>query len=364
MKKGFFDYLEDNIPKLVLAPTFVAVLVFVYGFIGWTTWISFTNSGLLPKYQLMAGYKITPQTLENLGKEGVPETALEKLASLEKKDLEEKKSKFLALVKREIGSSQTNTYQEQILKHAYTRAPLYQYKKLFDSDRWMVALKNLVIFGSLFIVLCIVLGLMLAIFLDQRIRAEGFLRTIYLYPMALSFIVTGAVWRWMLNPNLGLERLVRQMGFSEFTFRWLVESKMAIYTVVIAAVWQSCGFVLALFLAGLRGIDDAIIKAAQVDGASLPRIYWRIIIPSLRPVFVSSVIILSHIAIKSFDLVVVLTRGGPGYSSDLPATFMYAFAFNRGRLAFGASSAIMMFVGVMVIIIPYLYSELRGTRNV
>ena len=181
--------------------------------------------------------------------------------------------------------------------------------------------------------------------------------------MAVSFIVTGAVWRWILNPDLGLERLVRQMGFSEFTFRWLVESKTAIYTVVIAAVWQSSGFVLALFLAGLRGIDDAIIKAAQVDGASLPRIYWRIIIPSLRPVFLSSVIILSHIAIKSFDLVVVLTRGGPGYASDLPATFMYAFAFNRARLALGASSAMIMFLAVMAIIIPYLYSELRGTRN-
>jgi glucose/mannose transport system permease protein len=363
MKRSFFDYLEIVMPKLVLAPTFVAVVIFVYGFIGWTTWISLTNSGLLPKYQIMAGYKITPQTLENLRKEGVPETTLEKLAPLEERDLEEKKSTFLTLVKREIGSDQMNTYQEQILKHAYTRAPLYQYKKLFESDRWMVALKNLVIFGTLFIALCIFLGLILAIFLDQRIRAEGFLRTIYLYPMALSFIVTGAVWRWILNPDLGLERLVRQMGFSEFTFRWLVESKMAIYTVVIAAVWQSCGFVLALFLAGLRGIDDAIIKAAQVDGASLPRIYWRIIIPSLRPVFLSAIIILSHIAIKSFDLVVVLTRGGPGYSSDLPATFMYAFAFNRGRLAFGASSAIMMFLAVMAIIIPYLYSELRGTRH-
>jgi len=364
MKKGFFDYLEDIIPKLVLAPTFVAVIVFVYGFIGWTGWISLTNSGLLPKYPLMAGYKITRQTLESLGKEGVPETTVEKLASLEEKDFEGKKSKFLALVKSKIGSQQTNEHKDLILKYAYNRAPLYHYKKLFESDRWMVALKNLVIFGSLFIASCIILGLVLAIFLDQRIRAEGFLRTIYLYPMALSFIVTGAVWRWILNPDLGLERLVRQMGFSEFEFRWLVDSKMAIYTVVIAAAWQSCGFVLALFLAGLRGIDDAIIKAAQVDGASLPRIYWRIIIPSLRPVFLSSVIILSHIAIKSFDLVMVLTRGGPGYSSDLPATFMYAFAFNRGRLAFGASSAMMMFVGVMAIIIPYLYSELRGTRNV
>ncbi len=153
------------------------------------------------------------------------------------------------------------------------------------------------------------------------------------------------------------------MGFSDFTFDWLVNSEMSIYTVVIAGVWQSSGFVMALFLAGLRGIDDAVIKAAQVDGASLPKIYTRIIIPSLRPVFFSAVILLSHIAVKSFDLVMVLTRGGPGYSSDLPATFMYAFSFTRNQLGFGAASAIVMFGGVMAIIVPYLYSELRIKRH-
>ena len=362
--KGFFDYLEDAIPKLVLAPTFLAALIFIYGFILWTAWISMTQSALLPNYKISAGYKITNKALNKMRNAGVSENILKKLRILEKQKLTNKKSKFLRDVKKQIGAQQMRIYKDLILKHSYSHAPFFQYKKLFKSDRWMVALKNLLIFASLFIATCTALGLILAIFLDQRIRAEGALRTIYLYPMALSFIVTGAVWRWMLNPDLGLERLVRQMGFAEFEFRWLVESKMAIYTVVIAAVWQSSGFVLALFLAGLRGIDEAIIKAAQVDGASLPRIYWRIIIPSLRPVFLSSVIILSHIAIKSFDLVVVLTRGGPGYSSDLPATFMYAFAFNRGRLAFGASSAMVMFVLVMAIIIPYLYSELRGTRNV
>ena len=287
------DRLENLLPKLVLAPTTLAVLIFVYGFILWTIWISFTKSKLLPKYDLIG---------------------------------------------------------------------FFQYIKLFSNDRWWVASKNLLIFGSLFIAICIIVGLFLAIFLDQRIRGEGFIRAIYLYPMALSFIVTGTAWKWILNPSLGLERLVKQMGFADFTFDWLVNSKMSIYTVVIAGVWQSSGFVMALFLAGLRGIDDAIIKAAQVDGASLPRTYWQIIIPSLRPVFFSSIIILSHIAIKSFDLVVALTSGGPGYSSDLPATFMYAFAFNRNRLGFGAASAIVMFGAVMAIIIPYLYSELRSKR--
>ena len=361
-RKGFFDYLEDSIPKLVLAPTFLAALIFIYGFILWTAWISMTQSALLPNYQISAGYKITNKALNKMRNEGVSENILKKLRILEKRKLSNKKSKFLRDVKKQIGAEQMRIYKNLILKHSYSRDPLFQYKKLFKSDRWMVALKNLLIFASLFIATCIALGLILAIFLDQRIRAEGALRTIYLYPMALSFIVTGAVWKWILNPGLGLERLVRDLGFVEFTFDWLVNSKMAIYTVVIAAVWQSTGFVMALFLAGLRGIDDAIIKAAQIDGASLPRIYLRIIIPSLRPAFLSAIIILSHIAIKSFDLVMVLTRGGPGYSSDLPATFMYAFAFNRGRLGFGASSAMMMFFAVMAIIIPYLYSELRKTR--
>jgi glucose/mannose transport system permease protein len=245
----------------------------------------------------------------------------------------------------------------------YELAGFLQYVKLFQSSRWWVASKNLVLFGSLFIFFCIIFGLILAILLDQRIRIEGALRTVYLYPMALSFIVTGTAWRWMLNPGLGLERLVREMGFTSFTFDWLVNPKMSIYTIVIAGVWQSTGFVMALFLAGLRGIDDSIIKAAQVDGASLPKVYWRIIIPSMRPVFFSAVIIMSHIAIKSFDLVMVLTRGGPGYSSDLPATFMYTFAFTRNRLGFGAASAMMMFMAVMAIIVPYLYSELRIKRN-
>lgn len=286
---------DDILPKLVLAPTIAAAIVFFYGFILWTVWISLTNSRILPNYKL-AGF--------------------------------------------------------------------VQYVILFVKEpRWWLAIKNLFVFSGLFIGLCILLGLLLAILLDQRIRAEGFFRTVYLYPMALSFIVTGAIWKWILNPNLGLERLAQQIGLTGFRFRWLVDSKMAIYTIVIAAVWQSTGFVMALFLAGLRGIDDSIIQAAQVDGAGLPRIYRSILVPMMRPVFLSSVIILSHIAIKSFDLVMVLTQGGPGIATDMPATFMYSFSFRYDRLALGAASAVVMYLAVMAFIIPYLYSELRGTRN-
>jgi len=293
-RRSIADYVETALPKIVLGPTLICALIFVYGFIAWTAWLSFTESRILPRYDF---------------------------------------------------------------------AGLVQYIALFANDRWWTAVRNLGIFGGLFIGSCLVTGLLLAILLDQRIRAEGFLRAIYLYPMALSFIVTGTAWRWILNPGLGFEHLVRQLGFEHFTFDWIVTPGMSIYAVVIAGVWQSTGFVMALFLAGLRGIDDAIIKAAQVDGAGAVRIYTSIVIPSLRPVFFSSLIILGHIAIKSFDLVMALTGGGPGFSSDLPATFMYTFAFNRNQIGLGAASAMMMLMTVLAIIVPMIYSETRRQRH-
>ena len=286
--------LGDYLPKLVVAPTFVAALIFIYGFMLWNAWLSFSSSRMLPKYDW-------------------------------------------------VGT--------------------VQYEKLFANDRWWVAAENLLIFGGLFIVICLVLGLMLAIFLDQKIRAEGAIRTIYLYPMALSFIVTGTAWKWILNPELGIQRMVREMGFENFSFDWLVNTDMAIYTVVIAGVWQSSGFVMALCLAGLRGVDDNIIKAAQVDGASMPLIYRKIIIPGLGPVFFSALIVLTHIAIKSFDLIVALTGGGPGFATDVPATFMYTYAFTRGQIGLGSAAAMMMLMAVIAIIVPYLYSELREKNN-
>lgn len=284
------NLLEKHLPKIVLAPTTVAMIVCMYGFILWTGVLSFTKSRMMPQWDF-AGFE--------------------------------------------------------------------QYVRLFDNPRWHVALDNLFIFLLLFIAISLVLGLLLAIFLDQRIRAEGAIRTIYLYPMAISFIVTGTAWKWILNPGLGIEKLVRDMGFVDFEFRWLVESDMAIYTIVIAAVWQSSGFVMAMFLAGLRGVDDNITKAAKIDGASAIRLYWHIILPIMRPVFFTAIVILTHIAIKSFDLVQALTGGGPGYSSDLPANFMYTFAFNRAQMGLGAASAMVMLFGVLAVLIPYLYSELR-----
>ena len=237
---------------------------------------------------------------------------------------------------------------------------LAQYARLWESERWWVALKNLGLFSVFYVGGAMLIGMGLAIFLDQKVRLEGALRTIYLYPMALSFIVTGTAWKWILNPSLGLEKLMHDLGWRSFHFDWLVQSDTAIYCVIIAGIWQSAGFAMALFLAGLRGIDDSIIKAAQIDGASLPLIYWRIILPILRPVVFSTIMVLSHLSIKGFDLVMALTGGGPGYATDVPATFMYVMSFTRGQIGLGAASATMMLASVAAIVVPYLYSELRA----
>ena len=288
------NWLEKHLPKIVLAPSFIAIILFVYGFIAWTAWVSFTKSRLMPKYDIVG---------------------------------------------------------------------FIQYDRLFDSPRWDVAINNLFIFGFLFILISMFLGLIIAIFLDQKIRIEGALRTIYLYPMALSLIVTGTAWKWMLNPGLGLEAVIKNLGFNNFTFDWLINPDFAIYTVVIAGVWQASGFVMALFLAGLRSVDQEIIKAAQVDGVPTVKIYTAIIIPSMTPVFLSAFIVLAHLAIKSFDLVIALTGGGPGYATDLPATYMYTMAFSRGDIGQAASSAIIMMIVVFSVVVPYLYSELRSKND-
>lgn len=241
----------------------------------------------------------------------------------------------------------------------YKFVGLENYRKLWALEHWHTALANIAIFASLYIIICTIVGLALAIFLDQKIRGEGVLRPIYLYPMALSFIVTGTAWKWFLDPGIGLEKTMHLWGWESFSFTWIKDSNMAIYTIVIAAVWQTSGFVMAMFLAGLRGIDNEILKAAQIDGATSFQLYRRIVIPMLRPAFLSAFVILSHLAIKSYDLVIALTGGGPGRATELPATFMYSYTFTRNQMGIGASSAVMMLMAIAAIMIPYLYSELK-----
>jgi glucose/mannose transport system permease protein len=284
-------WLQKHLPRIVVAPSFAVILWFMYGFVLWTFYVSFTKSKLLPRYEFWG---------------------------------------------------------------------IDQHIRLWTNLRWHTAVENLFIFTLLFLIVALVIGVLLAILLDQKIRAEGVLRTIYLYPMALSFIVTGTAWKWMLNPTLGIQKLVRDWGFTEFTFDWLVNRDMSIYTIVIAAVWQSSGFVMALFLAGLRSIDDEIIKAAKIDGAPLYEIYLRIILPMMRPVFMSAIVIMLHLSIKTYDLVIALTAGGPGTASDMPAVFMTQMAFHRSEIGLASASAVVMFVTVMAVVVPYLYSELRS----
>lgn len=246
---------------------------------------------------------------------------------------------------------------------SYGFVGLDNYERLWKLSHWKRSLFNLAVFGTLYIAICSCLGLFVAILLDQKIRAEGLLRPIYLYPMALSFIVTGTAWKWFLDPGIGLEHTMHQWGFETFSFDWIKNRHFAIYTLVIAAVWQSSGFVMAMFLAGLRGIDNDIIMAAHIDGASTFRTYYRIIIPLMRPVFLSVFVVLTHLAIKAYDLVIALTGGGPGQATELPATFMYSYSFTRNLMGIGASSAVIMLVMIFSIIVPYLYSELQGAKR-
>jgi glucose/mannose transport system permease protein len=289
--------LQNILPKLVLAPSFLLVLIFVYGFNLWTLFLSFTNSKAFSSTTLIG---------------------------------------------------------------------LANYQKLwtwtFETDPpsgWYTAIVNMGLFGGLYVVFCLTLGLTLAILLDQKIRGEGILRPIYLYPLALSFIVTGTAWKLFLDPGIGLEKAVHLWGWTSFKFDWVVNPRMMIYCVAIAGIWASSGFVMALFLAGLRGIDGEIIKAAQIDGASGFAMYRRIIIPIMRPVFLSALIILTHLAIKSYDLVLSVTGKNPGGAAELPSTFMYSYTFTRNQMAVGSTSAVIMLMTIAAIMIPYLYSELK-----
>lgn len=293
IETDFRTQLQDLIPRLVLSPSIAAMFVFVYGFILYTVYLSFTASKMLPNYDWVG--------LDN-------------------------------------------------------------YVRLWGLSAWWTAIANLGIFASLYILICTAIGLALAIFLDQKIRGEGVLRPIYLYPMALSFIVTGTAWKWFLDPGIGLEHTMHLWGWESFSFGWIKDRNFAIYCVVIAAVWQTSGFVMAMFLAGLRGIDNEILKAAQIDGASNWNLYRRIVIPLLRPAFLSAFVILAHLAVKSYDLVIALTGGGPGRATELPATFMYSYTFTRNSMGIGAASAVIMLMTIAAIMMPYLYAELREKK--
>jgi len=288
---------EKILSALFIVPSIVLVLVFVYGFIAWTGWVSLTN-----------------------WRDVFPD---------------------------------------------FTYVGLRNYIELFQNLRFQIDFKNILVFTVLFLFSCIVIGLFLAILLDRKIRFENVFRSLYLFPMAVSFIVTGVVWRWLLNPGteatgpIGINMILEQIGLGFLKSRWYTDPNIGIKAVVIAAVWQMSGYVMAMYLAGIRGIPNELSEAAQVDGASIWQIYRYVVLPLLRPITLGAVIILTHISLKIFDLVVSMTGAGIGFSCDVPALFMYDTTFRGNFFAQGAGIATILLISIAILIIPYLRYSLK-----
>jgi glucose/mannose transport system permease protein len=246
----------------------------------------------------------------------------------------------------------------------YDWAGLRSYRAVLRTENTAIAYANLLVYSVGYVGLTMIVGFVLAVLIDQRIRAENLLRTIYLYPLAVSFVVTGTVWSWLFNPGQGIQKFVNSLGWTSFRFDWIIDRDFALYTIIIAAVWHGVGFAMALFLAGLRSIDPDLHKAAQIDGAGPFRFYLRIAAPGMAPIAISVLVILLQYAIKTFDLVRALTGGGPGISTTLPALVVYDFMFQRGQLGRGSAAAVLLLLSLVVVLLPYyLYIHWRARRE-
>ncbi|RLE31188.1 sugar ABC transporter permease [Candidatus Acetothermia bacterium] len=293
---------ERLVTLLLLLPSVIAVGVFVYGFIGWTGYVSMSNwNQLLPDYTFVG---------------------------------------------------------------------LKNFFKLFAHPRFQIDLRNLAVFTALFLTGSLAIGFLLAVLLDRKVRGEGFFRTIYLYPMSLSFIVTGVVWRWLMNPgspqmgSTGINLLLEKIGLGFLKSGWYTDPRVGIKAVAVAAIWQMSGYVMAMYLAGLRGIPEELREAARVDGASEWQVYRYVILPLLRPITLGAVIILGHISLKIYDLIVAMTGPGIGFSCDVPAYFMWETTFHANRFAQGAAIAIILLLMVSLLIVPYLIFSVRREAEV
>jgi len=285
-------HLDRTLAVAVLVPSVAAVGIFVYGFIGWTGYVSLSNWNSFIRDLSFAG--------------------------------------------------------------------IQNYLTLFDTIRFQIDLRNTLIFTVAFLTACLVIGFLLAVLLDQRVRGEAIFRNIFLFPMAISFIVTGTAWQWLLNPSTGVNLLFDRLGLGFLQSRWYTDPNIAIFSVVLAATWQLSGFTMAMYLAGLRGIPEELSEAARVDGASDWQLYRHVIVPLLHPVTLSALIVLGHISLKIFDLVFAMTGSGPAFSTDVPGVFMFETTFRGNRFAEGAGIAMIMLVLVAVLIIPYLWYSTRG----
>jgi glucose/mannose transport system permease protein len=240
---------------------------------------------------------------------------------------------------------------------------LAQYSRLFASERWLLSLENVVVFGVIFIAACLVLGFLLAVFIDQKVAGEGVLRTVFLYPYAMSFVATGLIWQWVLNPELGIQSTVRALGFETFTFDWIATQDKVMYAIALAAVWQAAGLVMALMLAGLRGIDDSLWKAARIDGIPTWRVYMSIVLPMLGPSIGTAVVLLSVSVVKVYDVVVAMTQGGPGLASEVPGKFIMDNLFGRANIGLASAASTVLLLTVLALLAPWMYARARAARN-
>ncbi|NCV18681.1 MAG: sugar ABC transporter permease [Rhodobacterales bacterium] len=240
---------------------------------------------------------------------------------------------------------------------------LKQYDRLWATKKWLVAIENLAIYGILMLLLVFIIGFVLAALIDQKVRFENTFRTIILYPYAMSFVVTGLIWQWMLNPEFGVQSIVRDLGWESFSFDPLYNSDIAIYGVLIAGLWQGSGLVMVLMLAGLRGIDQEIWKAAKIDGIPTWKTYLMVVIPMMRPVFITTLVLVTAGIVKVYDLIVAQTSGGPGISTEVPAKYVYDAMFSGQNLGQGFAASTMMLLTVAIVVIPWAMLEFGGNKK-
>jgi len=238
-----------------------------------------------------------------------------------------------------------------------------QYERLWETRRWIISIENLALYGIFSLIFTLVIGFTLAALLDRKIRFENTFRTILLYPFALSFIVTGLTWQWILNPDFGLQGVIRDLGWEAFSFDPLNDPETVMFGLLISGLWQGTGLIMVILLAGLRGIDEDIWRAARIDGIGTVKTYIRIIIPMMRPVFVTALVLIAAGIIKIYDLVVAQTDGGPGIASEVPAKYVMKYMFGAQNLGQGFAASTMMLVSVIVILIPWAYLEFGGRKN-
>jgi glucose/mannose transport system permease protein len=240
------------------------------------------------------------------------------------------------------------------------------YRELQDDERWDLSVDHIVLFTITFIVGTLVIGGILAFLLDKGVKGEGFFRSIYLFPMAISFIAAGIVWRWLMNPapgdrSSGLNVLFDNLGLGFLENEWWQHPDRGMAAIAIPAIWALSGYIMALYLAGFRGVPEELREAARMDGASEYRVYRHVVFPHLRPITLAALIILGHISIKVFDLIVAI--GGKQLITEVPAVYMWVLIFDARDYAKGAAIATLLLIGISVLIIPYLIYTVRQERQ-